>query len=106
VGEKERYAALDVLRGLALFGVLIVNIETCFRVSLAKYFFLSHDYAAWSDQAAYILIVTVLQFKAFTLFSISFGVGVSVQAERVPAPKPESFARAFSPQVLDCATSF
>src|ERR1044071_5735047 len=34
IAESERYATLDVLRGVALFGVLLVNLETLFRVSL------------------------------------------------------------------------
>jgi uncharacterized membrane protein YeiB len=34
---EERYVTLDVLRGLALFGVLLINLETLFRVSLFEH---------------------------------------------------------------------
>src|SRR5437868_222729 len=36
VAAAERHAALDVLRGLALLGVLVVNLLSDFRVSLAE----------------------------------------------------------------------
>jgi uncharacterized membrane protein YeiB len=35
-GEEERLAALDALRGLALLGVLLVNLHSDFRVSLPE----------------------------------------------------------------------
>lgn len=37
LSQKERYLPLDVLRGLALSGVLLVNLLTVFRVSLFAY---------------------------------------------------------------------
>jgi hypothetical protein len=37
IAEEERYVALDALRGTALFGVLLVNLETLFRVSLFEH---------------------------------------------------------------------
>jgi uncharacterized membrane protein YeiB len=37
ITQAERYPQIDALRGLALFGVLIVNIETVFRVPLLEH---------------------------------------------------------------------
>jgi len=34
----ERIATLDALRGLALLGVLVINLETTFRVSIFQQF--------------------------------------------------------------------
>lgn len=82
VTGEERYAALDVLRGLALLGVLLMNLETCFRVSFAHHILGLHNHFGRADDVVGSLLVVLLQSKAFTLFSFSFGVGMAVQAER------------------------
>ncbi len=78
----ERLAALDALRGAALLGVLLVNLEVGFRVSLFQQMLTPHTHAGWLNRAADILIAWVFEFKAFALFSFLFGVGIGVQAER------------------------
>ena len=35
--SMERHSHIDILRGMALFGVLMVNIETIFRVPLLEH---------------------------------------------------------------------
>ena len=82
VAAAERYAALDVLRGAALLGVLMVNLLVGFRVSLFKSFLTFHTHAGWANRATDILLAWIFEFKAFALFSFLFGVGVGVQAER------------------------
>ncbi|HEY3441355.1 MAG TPA: DUF418 domain-containing protein [Paludibaculum sp.] len=79
LSTPERYAPLDVLRGAALFGVLIVNLLTLFRVSL-----LAHITQPGTDFVS-TLVGVLIEFKAFTLFTLLFGVGVGVQAERASA---------------------
>jgi uncharacterized protein len=75
VEPSERYQVLDLVRGLALFGVLIVNLLCFFRVSLFTCIF--------SDRAGLEkFVATMIEFKAFDLFSLSFGVSLAVQAER------------------------
>jgi len=83
VEQRDRYAPLDILRGIALYGVLIVNLETLFRVSL-----LAHMSGGDrpSDAAGRFLLSatgTLMEFKAFTLFSFLFGVGIALQAQRM-----------------------
>ncbi|MBI1764787.1 MAG: DUF418 domain-containing protein [Acidobacteria bacterium] len=78
----ERLVALDALRGAALFGVLLVNLEVGFRVSLFQQMLTPHTHAGWANRATDILIAGVFEFKAFTLFAFLFGVGVGVQTER------------------------
>jgi uncharacterized protein len=82
VTTGERYAALDVLRGLALFGVLIVNLDMSFRISFGDYVLGNRHSSGKIDEWVALLIALVLQIKAFTLFSFSFGVGTAVQTER------------------------
>ena len=82
VAETERYAALDFLRGLALFGVLMVNLLTLFRVSLFEHILTFHTHPGWANHLVDGLVAGLLEFKAFTLFSFLFGVGVAIQGER------------------------
>ena len=45
INPRERIDAIDVLRGIALFGVLAINITSEFRVSIFEQF-LSHKHPA------------------------------------------------------------
>lgn len=78
----ERYKPLDILRGLALFGVLLVNLETVFRVSLFQHILVFHTEPGWANHLTDWLVAGVLEFKALTLFCLLFGVGTALQAER------------------------
>lgn len=82
VAAAERYAVLDVLRGAALLGVLLINLHVGFRVSLFTHILNFHTHAGRANRATDFLLAWVFEFKAFTLFSLLFGVGVGVQAER------------------------
>ena len=87
VSSDVRNVALDALRGVALFGVLMVNLLIGFRVSLFQSIFTFHTHAGWADHAVDILLAWLFEFKAITLFSLLFGVGVGVQAERATLGK-------------------
>lgn len=81
VAANERIASLDVLRGFALFGILLMNMEA-FSGPLDMSFtgidphWLGRDY--WADAFVYIFV----QGKFFTLFSLLFGAGFAVMAQR------------------------
>src|SRR5690242_1104761 len=75
--DAERYLALDVLRGFALLGVLIVNAVTFFRVSLFQHIMSFHTDAGLANHVVDVLVAAGLEFKAVTLFSLLFGAGVS-----------------------------
>src|SRR5690349_2098907 len=77
VAPADRIEALDVLRGVALFGVLTVNLVTIFRLSLFKEF-LHGPQDAWARAVS-----LALEFKAVTLFSLLFGIGLEAQRERI-----------------------
>ena len=82
---EERYVTLDVLRGVALFGVLLVNLETLFRVSLFEHILNFHtDPGTWNHLVD-VLLAGLLEFKAVSLFSLMFGFGLAIQAERATA---------------------
>jgi uncharacterized protein len=99
VFPKDRNVALDALRGAALFGVLMVNLLFGFRLSLFESIFKFHTHPGWANHTVDILTAWLFEFKAFTLFSFLFGVGVGVQAERAAAHKNSAlgfFVRRFA----------
>jgi uncharacterized protein len=82
VGPSDRIDAIDVLRGLALFGVLAINIVTVFRVSIFAQF-LPNAEPGLLDRAVAAVLKVAVDFKALALFSLLFGVGLAIQFERL-----------------------
>jgi uncharacterized protein len=76
-----RLANLDVLRAIALFGVLIVNLLTEFRVSIFNQF-LGPASGSTLDRAIDRTVAIGIEIKAFVIFSLLFGVGLAIQLER------------------------
>lgn len=94
LAHAERIAALDVLRGLALLGIALMNVEwfTTPLVARAE----GIDVTAsgldlWLDAAVYILVSG----KFWVLFSLLFGMGFAVMQARAQAA-----GRAFVPFYL------
>src|SRR5580765_5450631 len=81
VEGKARYAVLDLARGFSLFGVLVVNLLYFFRVSLFDHLLREHSHAGWANHAVDNFVAQWIEFKAFDLFSLTFGIGVGVQAK-------------------------
>jgi uncharacterized protein len=82
VSPDARITAIDSLRGIALFGVLMVNLVREFRVSLFAQF-VAHDPGSSSDRFLDSFISDAFEMKAFALFSLLFGIGLAVQYERL-----------------------
>ena len=71
-GAKERIAFFDVLRGVALFGILIVNV-----------FSFGADATAWTDpldRTVWTLKHTLFESKFWALYSLLFGMGFYLQS--------------------------
>jgi uncharacterized protein len=85
VASSERIAVLDVLRGFALYGVLLANTVVWFN-GLA---FLPREATAARedsiDAAAGFLLGIFVHGKAMALLTFLFGVGFSMQLERAEA---------------------
>jgi uncharacterized protein len=82
INPRERIDAIDVLRGIALFGVLAINITSEFRVSIFEQF-LPYKYPKSSlDHIVETILTLAVDMKAFALFSLLFGVGLAIQFER------------------------
>ena len=65
-----------------MIGVLLVNLLDFFRLSLFQHILTFHSHAGWANHAIDLTVAELLEFKAFSLFSLTFGIGVAVQAER------------------------
>lgn len=77
----ERIASLDVLRGFALLGILLMNIEGFVGPLMAALGGIDPTLTGadwWADAAIYILV----QGKFYALFSLLFGMGFAVLLDR------------------------
>lgn len=81
VAVGERLLQLDVLRGLALFGVLLVNIGYFCGADLAQDAGVAYPLGSFGGAASG-LVRVLLENKAAALLSILFGAGLAIQAER------------------------
>ncbi len=86
VPEPDRIVLLDVLRGLALLGIFMVNVQV-FAMPFAEFVAPSFLTAGgpWSDVAAWGLTKTLFEYKFISLFSVLFGAGMVVQMTRAKA---------------------
>jgi uncharacterized protein len=83
VAPSNRIEGIDVLRGLALFGVLAINIVFEFRVSIFEQFLPTADGASALDRALEDVLAGAIELKALALFSFLFGVGLAIQFDRL-----------------------
>ena len=60
ITEAERCTALDAIRGLALLGVLLVNLHGDFRVSLPEHLLTLHTSHRWEDRATDVAVAALL----------------------------------------------
>ena len=84
VGARERIEVMDVLRGFALLGILLMNIEAFVGPLLESVTGVNPRFSGadrWMDAAIYVLV----QGKFITLFSLLFGMGFAVMLERANA---------------------
>lgn len=84
VDPSSRVSSIDALRGIALFGVLAINLETEFRVSIFQQF-LPHASSQGLSRLIDGALDIFIDMKAFALFSLLFGVGLAIQFERLEA---------------------
>jgi uncharacterized protein len=83
VSPWDRIDGIDALRGIALAGVLAINLVTEFRVSIFEQFLAVGRSASPLDRAVEAFLMLAVDMKAFALFSLLFGVGLAIQFERL-----------------------
>ena len=81
---RDRILALDVLRGLAIFGILLIHVPAMGLPDSAWQAARSGA-AAPLDVLGLALITAGVELKFWALFSLLFGAGIALQARRVEA---------------------
>ena len=95
ISSAERIDVLDVIRGFALLGILLMNIEW-FQRPIASLAFGMDPSQQGIDRAVGWFIFTFVQGKFYTMFSLLFGMGFVVfltRAERAGRAANRLFAR-------------
>ena len=85
VNPSDRIDSIDALRGVALLGVLAINLVMEFRVSIFEQFLIAARPASPLDRAVQTVLMLGVDLKAFALFSLLFGVGLAIQFEHLSA---------------------
>lgn len=91
VAAHERIAAMDVLRGFALLGILLMNIEGMAGPLMASMTGVDPALTGadrWADTLIYLLV----QGKFYPLFSMLFGMGFAVMLHRAEVAEQPFFA--------------
>lgn len=81
VTVTERIETLDVLRGFAIFGILVVNIWMSYT-GMVPVLNLDIWRSETADKVTVFLITFLMQGKFYSLFSFLFGLGLAVQMGR------------------------
>jgi uncharacterized protein len=80
----ERIEVLDIIRGFALFGILLVNMAF-YSSPIYLYVTNLHWWTGTADQIAQWLIRFLAENKFYSLFSFLFGLGLELQMSRTEA---------------------
>src|SRR4051812_13390316 len=81
---SERILFIDVLRGMALFGILAANMRGFFA-PLDAYMQNGVLYHGRADVLAQVFVDTFIQGKFISIFSFLFGMGFAIQMSRAEA---------------------
>ena len=92
VAGDARLEDLDILRGFALLGVLLMNLHFWFRGPVERYALAAHPFPGAANAVTDLLTMVVFNEKSVTLFAFLFGAGLTMQLERAQAR-----GRAFGP---------
>jgi len=84
VQPGERIQLIDIVRGFALFGILLVNMEM-FHQSFLSFAYGLNPPTHWLDQAARWFIAFFGEAKFYSTFAFLFGLGMAIQYERAQA---------------------
>jgi len=84
VQQAERIQIVDILRGFALFGILFVNMAF-FSHPFQAVLFPTDPALPWYDRGAKWLIYFAGEGKFYSLFSLLFGLGLTLLMERIQA---------------------
>ena len=82
VRSEDRILAIDVLRGFALLGILLMNVQSFSMVSAAYLNPNASGYFEGLDHTIWIVVHVLSDQKFMTLFSVLFGAGIALMTDR------------------------
>jgi uncharacterized protein len=98
IPSRNRTLHLDIIRGLALFGILLVNMKSFVHPVSLNY--VQHPQANLSiDRAVDWLVTFLFNSKFHVIYSVLFGAGFAMMMEKMQQ-KGQSFAPAFVRRML------
>lgn len=86
VAPSQRIRGVDIARGLALLGILLVNVRFFFwplAVAIDPTLEIDGVATTDADRIAWSVVETLCTFKCISLFSLLFGFGIATQVDRV-----------------------
>jgi len=96
VAAQERIAVIDVLRGVAVFGIFLINMPLFVAPSAAFFDWSSNPiWTEPADRLTEFFLHLFAQGKFYTLFSFLFGVGFGVQLLRAAERQSPDFLRVY-----------
>ncbi|MEQ8403483.1 MAG: DUF418 domain-containing protein [Oceanicaulis sp.] len=94
VAAGDRHESLDVLRGVAVLGILMVNIQAFMMYANAYVYPPAHMDVTGANATAWLVTHVFFELKFITLFSAMFGAGVVLMVgEKREASKKLHFSR-------------
>src|SRR4051812_9846331 len=93
--DRQRNSALDALRGLALLGVILVNLLTEFRVSFFDYLVHFHTEPGRLNHGVDWVVGVLVERKAFAVLSLLFGWSTAAIASHAPVGISGTLLRRF-----------
>lgn len=85
IAESDRYEAIDVLRGVAVLGILVMNIQSFAMVFAAYFNPTALGPPSTSDFVVWVISHLLFDQKFMTIFATLFGAGVLLFTNRVGA---------------------
>ncbi len=82
VRAGERIAAIDVLRGFAVLGILVMNVQSYSMISAAYLNPAANDKLTGAGFPVWVLTHVLTDTKFMSIFSMLFGAGMALMAER------------------------
>ncbi|TQV86422.1 DUF418 domain-containing protein [Aliikangiella coralliicola] len=82
VTEEERFLSLDFIRGIAVFGILLMNVQVFGNVFASYVNPTVNDDFSGINQVAWFFTHIFIEQKFYTIFSMLFGAGIVLMAER------------------------
>ncbi len=79
--HMDRIASLDVIRGIAILGILLMNVMSMAAPEIAYYVPGWYEGAGIAEHVIYVLQSLLVESRFMGIFSMFFGIGLAIQAD-------------------------